>query len=118
MRVEAKAYTSLGVAYRKSLKALTQAKRKLDRVESSPSKARMIVHEIERALLDVRRALWKLEQTEKRRAKEPAGKQPDSTKDQIMVPVLAVPIQLDLKWPILSGRTVLEDQLFFTFRRF
>ncbi len=77
--------------------------------------------EIKRALLDVRRALWKLEQAEKKKAKDPTEKsdrQASSTEGRIMVPVLAVPIQLDLKWPILSGRTVLEDQLFFTFRRF
>ena len=115
--LQAKAPTSLGNEYSKSLEALTQAKRKLDGVKS-PAEARKFVDEIERALLDVRRALWKLEQAEKKKAKDPARKQSDSSEDRIMVPVLAVPIQLDLKWPILSGPTVLEDQLFFTFRRF
>ncbi len=115
--LEGKAHTSLGAVYRKSLEALTQAKRKLDGVKS-PTEARVIVDEIERALLDVRRALWKLEQAEKKKAKDPARKQSNSPEGRIMVPVLAVPIQLDLNWPILSGRTVLEDQLFFTFRRF
>ena len=67
--LEGKAHSSLDDEYRKSLAALTQAKRKLDGVKS-PSKARVVVDEIECALLDVRRALWKLEQAEKKKAKD------------------------------------------------
>jgi outer membrane protein insertion porin family len=37
---------------------------------------------------------------------------------RIQVPVLQVPIQLDLAWPILSEVTDREEQLFFSFRRF
>ncbi len=37
---------------------------------------------------------------------------------RIQVPVLQVPIQLDLAWPILAEQTDEEEQLFFTFRRF
>jgi outer membrane protein insertion porin family len=37
---------------------------------------------------------------------------------RIQVPVLQVPIQLDLAWPILSQETDREEQLFFSFRHF
>ena len=37
---------------------------------------------------------------------------------RIQVPVLQVPIQLDLAWPILAERTDREEQVFFSFRRF
>jgi outer membrane protein assembly factor BamA len=37
---------------------------------------------------------------------------------RIHVPVLQVPIQLDLGWPILAQETDREEQLFFSFRRF
>ena len=33
-------------------------------------------------------------------------------------PVLQVPIQLDLGWPIFAQETDREEQLFFSFRRF
>ena len=118
--LEAKAHTSLGNEYSKSLEALTQAKRKLDRVKS-PADARVIVDEMERALLDVRRELWKLEQAEKKKAKDPAkksDKQADFSVVLIDVPVLAVPRRLDLGWPVLSGATDSKDKLFFSFRRF
>ena len=37
---------------------------------------------------------------------------------RIQVPVLQVPIQLDLAWPLLAEETDREEQLFFSFRRF
>ncbi|MCB9870849.1 MAG: BamA/TamA family outer membrane protein [Planctomycetes bacterium] len=37
---------------------------------------------------------------------------------RIQVPVLQVPIQLDLAWPLLAEQTDREQQLFFSFRRF
>ena len=37
---------------------------------------------------------------------------------RIQVPVLQVPIQLDLGWPIFAQETDREEQLFFSFRRF
>ena len=37
---------------------------------------------------------------------------------RIQVPVLQVPIQLDLAWPIFAEQTDREEQVFFSFRRF
>ena len=37
---------------------------------------------------------------------------------RIQVPVLQVPIQLDLGWPVLSQETDQEEQLYFSFRHF
>jgi outer membrane protein assembly factor BamA len=37
---------------------------------------------------------------------------------RIQVPLLQVPIQLDLGWPVLSQETDKEEQLYFSFRNF
>ena len=106
--------------YRNSVEKLRRATQKLNPV-NDPAKARKVADEIERALLDVRRELWKLEQAAKKKAKDPTkknDKQADSAEARIMVPVLAVPIQLDLKWHIRSEATDPKDQLFFIFRGF
>ena len=106
--------------YRRALNRLTQATEKLKRMPDTV-KSRKVVDEIERILFEVRRALWKLEPTEKQKAKDPAKKHGDQRNPygvRIHVPVLAVPIRLDLKWPVLSEATDPKDKLFFSFRRF
>ena len=54
--------------YRKSVEKLRRATQKLNPINDS-AKARKIVDEIERILLDVRRELWKLEQAGKKKAR-------------------------------------------------
>lgn len=77
--------------YRNSVEKLRRATQKLKPI-SDPAKAREVADEIERALLDVRRELWKLEQAKKKKAKDPTkkkDKQPDSSVVRVNVPVLA-----------------------------
>ena len=100
--------------YRKSVEKLRRATQKLNPI-NDPSKARKVVDEIERTLLDVRRELWKLEQAKKKKKKttkdpiKKKDKQRDSAVVFVKVPVLAVPVRLDLKWPVLSEATDPKD---------
>jgi hypothetical protein len=106
--------------YLKSVEKLNRATQSLNAI-NAPSKARSVADKIERALLDVRRELWKLEQAEKKRGRDPARKndeQRDSAVAFVKVPILAVPLRFELNWPILSELADPKNQLFFSFRRF
>jgi ElaB/YqjD/DUF883 family membrane-anchored ribosome-binding protein len=106
--------------YRKSVQKLGRATQSLNAI-NDPTKARKVVDEIERILLDVRRELWKVEQAAKKKEKDPikkSNKRSDSAVVSVDVPVQAVPIRLNLNWPILSEATDSKDELFFSFRRF